>query len=48
MWFRDMGCYTEIFNNWVKDHKDLPVCELADKIRVKIMKLFSREGLERS
>jgi hypothetical protein len=24
----------------VKDHKDLPICELADKIRVKIIKLF--------
>jgi hypothetical protein len=24
----------------VKDHKDLPICELADKIRVKIMELF--------
>jgi hypothetical protein len=31
---------TEVFNNWVKDHKDLPICELADKIRVKIMELF--------
>jgi hypothetical protein len=27
----------KIFNNWVKDHKHLPVYELADKIRVKIM-----------
>jgi hypothetical protein len=36
-----------VFNNWVKDHNDLPICELADKIRVKIMELFSRrEGLE--
>jgi hypothetical protein len=33
----------EVFNNWVKDHKDLPICELADKIRVKIMKLFFQE-----
>jgi hypothetical protein len=31
---------TEMFNNWIKDHKDLPVCELADKIRVLLMKLF--------
>jgi hypothetical protein len=23
----------EVFNNWIKDHKDLPVCDLADKIR---------------
>jgi hypothetical protein len=37
----------EVFNNWVKDHKDLPICELADKIRVKIMEFFLRgEGLE--
>jgi hypothetical protein len=31
---------TEVFNNWVKDHKDIPICELADKTRVKIMELF--------
>jgi hypothetical protein len=37
----------KVFNNWMKDHMDLPICELADKIRVKIMELFSRgEGLE--
>jgi hypothetical protein len=24
----------------VKDHKDLPICDLADKIRVKVMELF--------
>jgi hypothetical protein len=36
----------EIFNNWVNDHKDLSICELADKIRVKIMELFLREGLD--
>jgi hypothetical protein len=32
----------ESFNNWIKDIKDLPVCELADKIREKIMELFHR------
>jgi hypothetical protein len=33
---------TESFNNWMKDFKDLPVCELADKLREKIMELFHR------
>jgi hypothetical protein len=32
----------ESFNNWIKDIKDLPKCELADKIREKIMELFHR------
>jgi hypothetical protein len=32
----------ESFNNWIKDSKDLPVCELADKLREKIMELFHR------
>jgi hypothetical protein len=32
----------ESFNNWIKDTKDLPVCELANKLREKIMKLFHR------
>jgi hypothetical protein len=31
-----------VFNNWIKDYKDLPVCQLADKIRVMIMELFFR------
>jgi transposase-like protein len=31
---------TESFNNWIKDINDIPVCELADKIREKIMALF--------
>jgi hypothetical protein len=30
----------EVFNNWIKDYKDLPVCELTNKIRVMIMELF--------
>ena len=34
----------EVFNNWVKDYKDLPVCELADKIRSMVMDLFLEEG----
>jgi hypothetical protein len=32
----------ESFNNWIKGIKDLPMCELADKIREKIMELFYR------
>jgi hypothetical protein len=32
----------ESSNNWIKDIKDLPVCELADKLREKIMELFHR------
>jgi hypothetical protein len=30
----------ELFNNWIKDIKDMHVCELADKLREKIMELF--------
>ena len=32
----------EVFNKWVKDHKDLPVCDLAEKIREMTMELFHR------
>jgi hypothetical protein len=32
----------EFFNNWIKDYKNIPVCELADKIWVMIMDLFFR------
>jgi hypothetical protein len=32
----------ESFNNWIKDIKDLPMCELVDKIREKIIELFHR------
>jgi hypothetical protein len=32
----------ESFNNWTKDNKDLPVCELADKLREKITELVHR------
>jgi transposase-like protein len=53
LWYRsgfnpDIKCdyitntIAEVFNNWIKDHKDLNICELADKIRVKIMELFFR------
>jgi transposase-like protein len=39
----------EVFNNWIKDYKDLPICELTDKIRVMIMDLFlGGDGSERS
>ena len=39
----------ESFNNWIKDWKDLPVVELADKIREMIMVLWAkrRKILER-
>jgi hypothetical protein len=33
---------TESFNNWIKDIKDLPVCELTDKLREKIMEPIHR------
>ncbi|WVZ64440.1 hypothetical protein U9M48_013950 [Paspalum notatum var. saurae] len=32
----------EVFNNWIRDIKDLPVAELADKIREMIMVLWSK------
>jgi hypothetical protein len=32
----------ECFNNWVKDHKDLPVVQLADKIRELIMVFWEK------
>jgi hypothetical protein len=31
---------TEVFNNWIKYYKGLPICELPDKIKVMVMKLF--------
>jgi hypothetical protein len=31
----------ECFNNWIKDYKDLPVVDLMDKIREKIMEKIS-------
>jgi len=35
----------EVFNNWIKDYKDLPVCDLAEKIREMIMVLFHRRRI---
>ena len=32
----------ESFNNWIRDHKDLPVADLADKIREMIMVLWNK------
>jgi hypothetical protein len=32
----------EVFNNWIKDWKDLPVVELADKLRDMIMVLWAK------
>jgi len=32
----------EVFNNWIKDWKDLPVVELADKLREMIMVLWCK------
>jgi hypothetical protein len=51
LWYRsgfnkDIKCdyitnnMVEVFNNWVKDHKDLHVCDLAEKIREMTMELF--------
>jgi hypothetical protein len=48
LWYRsgfnpDIKCdyitnnIVEVFNNWIKDIKDLPVCELADKMRVMVI-----------
>jgi hypothetical protein len=53
LWYRsgfnpDIKCdyitnnIVELFNNWIKDINDLPVCELADKMRVMVMELFFR------
>jgi hypothetical protein len=53
LWYRsgfnpDIKCdyitnnIAEVFNNWIKDQKDLPVCDLADKIREKLMDLYHR------
>ena len=37
---------SECFNNWIKDYKDLPVVDLMDKIREKIMeKIFTRHEI---
>ncbi|CAN6244322.1 unnamed protein product, partial [Urochloa humidicola] len=35
----------ECFNNWIKHIKDLPVCELADKLREMIMVLWEKRRM---
>ena len=35
----------ESFNNWIRDHKDLPVADLADKIREMIMLLWNKRRI---
>jgi hypothetical protein len=53
LWYRDgfnpsIKCdyvtnnITELFNNWIKDYKDLPVYDLADQIRLMIMQIFHK------
>ena len=32
----------KVFNNWIKDRKDLPIVELADKLREMIMVLWAK------
>ena len=32
----------EVWNNWVKDIKDLPIADLADTLRSKFMELYAR------
>jgi hypothetical protein len=32
----------ESFNNWIKDYKALPICDLADKYRVLVMILWDK------
>jgi len=53
LWYRcgfnpDIKCdyitnnIAEVFNNWIRDIKDLPVAELADKVREMIMRLWNK------
>jgi hypothetical protein len=35
----------KVFNDWIKDHKDLPVCDIADKVREMAMELFHRRRI---
>jgi hypothetical protein len=53
LWYRcgfnpDIKCdyitnnIAEAFNNWIRDIKDLPVAELADKVREMIMRLWNK------
>ncbi|XP_066374661.1 uncharacterized protein [Miscanthus floridulus] len=56
LWYRcgfnpDIKCdyiasnIAESFNNWIRDHKDLPVADLADKIREIIMVLWHKRRI---
>ena len=56
LWYRcgfnpDIKCdfitsnIAESFNNWIRDHKDLPVADLADKIREMIMVLWHKRRI---
>jgi transposase-like protein len=53
LWYRcgfnpDIKCnyitsnIAESFNNWIRDHKDFPMADLADKIRETIMPLWNK------
>jgi hypothetical protein len=55
LWYRsgfntDIKCdyitnnIAEVFNNWIKDWKDLPVCDLADRIRGELWRCFTGGG----
>jgi hypothetical protein len=33
---------SEVWNNWIKDIKDLPIAELADTLRSKFMELYAK------
>jgi hypothetical protein len=33
---------SEVWNNWIKDIKDLPIVELADTLRSKFMELYTK------
>jgi len=35
----------EVWNNWVKDIKDLPIADLADTLRSKFMELYARKRI---
>jgi hypothetical protein len=38
----------KVFNHWIKDYKDLLVCDLVDKIRLMNMQLFHKEKANRT
>jgi hypothetical protein len=35
----------DVYNNWIKEIKDLPVCELANKLRDVIMGLWHKRRI---